>query len=316
MNRSKSFLRLAQLIGVAMFAYIVANLDLHVIVDRLKQIQMQWLAVYVLFFAISLICKSLRWNVVLKVQKANLSNLRVLSIAMVSSFIGLVTPGRIGEVSKIGYLREENLSFAKAAVSVVLDRLYDLAILCLLGFVGLVYFSSFFFPDLTTIVFTAALLAAGISAVFLIRRRLWDLLKMLTQKMISPGSYESLAEGWGAFKNEMSAVAVAAAPGMLWYTVAAYIFYFGQIYALALGFGIEVPFVYLALCVALSSLLALLPISVGGLGTREATFIALLGRISIPPESAVLISFSDGVVLGLTLAAIFALAASLYLKTR
>jgi uncharacterized membrane protein YbhN (UPF0104 family) len=103
---------------------------------------------------------------------------------------------------------------------------------------------------------------------------------------------------------------------MLGYSMIAHVFFFGQLFVLALGFGVELPIVYLSLCAALSSLVALLPISIGGLGTREATFIALLGKISVSAESAVLISFSDGVVLGLSLAAFFAFIASMYLKLR
>ena len=316
MSRSRSILRLAQLIGVGMFIYILASLDLSLVVDRFKQIHPQWLVVYVLFFTFSLLAKSMRWNVVLKAQHTNLSLPRVISIAILASFIGLVTPGRIGEVSKIAYLQQENMSLAKSAVSVVLDRLYDLVILCLFGVVGLIYFSSYFLPDLSSLAVTLLVIAIGVIALVLARRRIWDLIQIVTRKMISSESYESLSKGWDVFRSDLRAVARPTAAGMLFYTIVAHTFFFAQIYVLALGFGISVPIVYLSLCLALSSLIALLPISIGGLGTREATFIALLGKISIAPETAVLISFTDGVVLGLSLAALFALAASWYLRVR
>jgi uncharacterized membrane protein YbhN (UPF0104 family) len=44
---------------------------------------------------------------------------------------------------------------------------------------------------------------------------------------------------------------------------------------------------YLIITLVAVGLLGLLPISIGGLGTREATLILLLGRYGIRPEAAV-----------------------------
>ena len=316
MSRAKSFLRVTQLIGVAMFAYILASLDLRQVFHQLQQLRLEWVAAYAGLFAISLTAKGLRWNACLKSQKADVAVGRVLGIAFVASFVGAVTPGRIGEVSKIAYLRQENMPLAKAAVSVVLDRLYDIILLCLFGLAGFAYFSSYFLSDVATIILWISLLAVGLFFLVALRKRLWSLLKIVVRKTLSVDAYSSLADGWESFKSEMSIVLLSSAPWMMFYSVIAYCAFFGQVYALAVGFGISVPFVYLSLCLALSSLISLLPISIGGLGTREATFIALLGKISIPPESAVLIAFTDGVVLGLAFGALFALISSLYLKRR
>jgi uncharacterized protein (TIRG00374 family) len=314
MNKSRSFLRLTQLIGVAMFIVIVANIDVALVLAPLRSLRLEWLALYVLFFALSLLAKILRWNVVLKAQRAHLTRGRVASIALVASFLGSVTPGRVGEVSKIAYLQQEQMSLAKAAVSVVLDRLYDIAFLCLFGVIGMAYFSSYFLPDIEALIFVAVLVSVMVVFVFLLRRRIWDLMKALTRRIVSTETYNGLAQGWDVFRSELIAASRRTMWAMAGYSIVAHGFFFGQIYVLALGFGLNLPFIYVSLCLALSSLVALLPISIGGLGTREAIFIGLLGKISVPPESALLLSFTDGVVLGLSLAALSALIASWYLK--
>jgi uncharacterized protein (TIRG00374 family) len=316
MSRAKSLVRLTQLIGVCMFLYILANLDISAVLKQLQQLRIEWLGVYVLFFMLSFSAKALRWNVVLEAQGTVLSIDKVLAIAIVASFIGLVTPGRVGEVSKIAYLREEHMSVARSAVSVVLDRLYDIAVLLVFGLIGLAYFSSFFLSHLNSFLVFFAVSVLLCLMVILFRRRLWNLLKVVTRRILAEDSYAAIADGWETFRTELKAVARPTAPAMLGYSMIAHVFFFGQLFVLALGFGVELPIVYLSLCAALSSLVALLPISIGGLGTREATFIALLGKISVSAESAVLISFSDGVVLGLSLAAFFAFIASMYLKLR
>jgi hypothetical protein len=73
-------------------------------------------------------------------------------------------------------------------------------------------------------------------------------------------------------------------------TVLAYGIFFGQCYLLALALDLPVGFVPVTFAVALGSLVTLIPISISGLGTREAAMIAYLSSAGIDAESA--ISFS------------------------
>jgi uncharacterized membrane protein YbhN (UPF0104 family) len=75
---------------------------------------------------------------------------------------------------------------------------------------------------------------------------------------------------------------------------------------LAQALQLSLPFTYLAFCLAAINLIALLPISISGLGTRDAVFILLLGKIGISPERALglsllfLVTFNlAGVVVGM-----------------
>jgi uncharacterized protein (TIRG00374 family) len=61
-------------------------------------------------------------------------------------------------------------------------------------------------------------------------------------------------------------------------------------YLIALSLSLNISYWYVLISVAISSLIAILPISISGLGTREATFIFLFSIINIVPEEAV--SFS------------------------
>jgi uncharacterized membrane protein YbhN (UPF0104 family) len=61
-------------------------------------------------------------------------------------------------------------------------------------------------------------------------------------------------------------------------------------FMLALSLGLNISYWYLLVSLAISSAVAILPISISGLGTREATFILLFSLIAIVPEEA--ISFS------------------------
>jgi uncharacterized protein (TIRG00374 family) len=52
-------------------------------------------------------------------------------------------------------------------------------------------------------------------------------------------------------------------------------------YSVGLSLGINVPFIYYLSIFPLATLVSLIPISVAGLGTREATLISLFGLFGI-----------------------------------
>ena len=73
-------------------------------------------------------------------------------------------------------------------------------------------------------------------------------------------------------------------------TVVAYVIFFGQCYLLALALDLSAGFLSVTFAVALGSLITLVPISISGLGTRDAVLIAYLGTIGVSAEAA--LSFS------------------------
>jgi uncharacterized protein (TIRG00374 family) len=70
----------------------------------------------------------------------------------------------------------------------------------------------------------------------------------------------------------------------------AYLVFFFQCYLLALALHLQVGFMPVLYSVALGSLVTLLPLSISGLGTREAAIVAYLGTVGAPAEVA--LSFS------------------------
>jgi uncharacterized membrane protein YbhN (UPF0104 family) len=82
---------------------------------------------------------------------------------------------------------------------------------------------------------------------------------------------------------------VAIIQSILW-TLIAYMVYYGQTFLLAMSLKIPLGFEQISYSVALGSLITLIPISIAGLGTREAVIVAYLNAWDVIPELA--ISFS------------------------
>ena len=57
--------------------------------------------------------------------------------------------------------------------------------------------------------------------------------------------------------------------------------------------GFELPFVVNLFVIPIINIIALLPISFGGVGVRETSFIFLYGLFGVSPEGALFISILD-----------------------
>ncbi|MFX0197323.1 MAG: lysylphosphatidylglycerol synthase domain-containing protein, partial [Candidatus Hodarchaeota archaeon] len=74
-------------------------------------------------------------------------------------------------------------------------------------------------------------------------------------------------------------------------TCISYSVFFIQCYLIAIAMGIPINFITVTLFMAISSLISFIPISIFGLGTRDATLIYLFSLIGLKPELAVSYAF-------------------------
>ena len=85
-----------------------------------------------------LFIKSYRWNYLLKQQSINYSAVQSFLVYMSSLYVGFITPGRLGEFVKTLYLKsDKGINISKGFSSVLVDRLFDLYLLIILGFIGI-----------------------------------------------------------------------------------------------------------------------------------------------------------------------------------
>ena len=74
-------------------------------------------------------------------------------------------------------------------------------------------------------------------------------------------------------------------------TCLSYSVFFIQCYLIAIAIGISINFISITLFMAISNLISFIPISISGLGTRDATLIYLFSLIDLSPELAVSYAF-------------------------
>ena len=78
--------------------------------------------------------RALRWKILMRYQSFDVSFKASVKAFSMSLFFSMITPGRLGEFSKpllLGY--SDKASIARLSVSTVLDRLWDVSVIMMLG---------------------------------------------------------------------------------------------------------------------------------------------------------------------------------------
>lgn len=273
-------------LGLALLAFLLWRLELAQVTALLRQTD-PWLFTLVIAALLPLIwLKTVRWQVIL----AGVGLRYALGPAYLayfgSLFVGLLTPGRLGEFVKATHVQAEcGATMPQALTSVLADRLFDLAALLVVGVLALL-----------TLPFFGGRLGLGLGLILagtlagsrlLVDRRGFAWLQAFGSRWGRIGRMLLGPQGWltqvhaGLRQLTRSQLTMAAA-----LTALAYALYFGQCYGLARAMGLGIGFGPATYAVALGSLVTLLPISISGLGTREATIIAYLGAAGVGAEAA------------------------------
>ena len=138
----KTFFRL---LGIVLFGIILFKIDLSKAIGiLLSDIRPGYLLAAMFFILLQVSLKAYRWNYLKKRQKMRFSLKDSFLMYLSSLYLGIITPGRVGEFSKILYLKKKGHGMAKSSVSVVIDRLGDLIFLVLVGIGGMFFFSGIY----------------------------------------------------------------------------------------------------------------------------------------------------------------------------
>lgn len=276
------------LIGPLLLLLLLWRVDFAALGEVFQQANLWLLLLAVLFNLPMVLLKSLRWQALMRSQTLSYKVSSAYLAYFGSIFIGFLTPGRLGEFIKALHVsRDCEVSIGRAFSSVLVDRLFDLYMLVIVGAMALASLSL----TLTTndwLLFGLLVVVLVAPLVLLVSERGFGWLKHLARRLV--GQDSPMVTRLGSTINDLRAGLRVLAPitllGGVLLTVLAYSIFFSQCYLTALALGLQVGIVTTSFAVALGSLITLLPISISGLGTREATIIAYLGTVGIAPAEA------------------------------
>lgn len=228
--------------------------------------------------------KTIRWMLINRTFGVHLGYGPTLIFFLVSGFISVITPGRLGEFTRIFFLqRKTGASTAVATSSVVLDRVWDVLVLSLLGGVSLVMIFGGFSLNIMTIILIATFFLLSL-AIILVPALVFVPLKIIFRKK-EPLLVEidRVYHEWRANAGRLFL------PGFF-LTLLAFLVLALIPLIFTRSLGQEVGIIPSVSAVSLSNMLAFLPVTVGGFGTRELVFSEIWKVLGYVTEPAITVS--------------------------
>jgi len=291
-----------RLVGLLLLILLLKRADLRQVGAALASLEPASLILAMILVFPLVGIKALRWRLIIGHMGGGVPFREAFLLYMAGIFWGVLTPGRLGEFFKAQQIVPwSRLSLPVAVASVLADRVLDLMLLLLVGWWALV--SLLAFPPWVRLLLAVAPLAAALMAWPVFRRGG----RRLGRRGASQGS-TGLMGRLVAWLGEMGEGLLSLEGFVVWrgalLTVAAYSVFFFQGVLLAKGVGIHAPWHAVVRAVGLGGLVGLLPISIAGLGTRDATVVGYLGFFQVPVEVSLGFSLAFSLVFSLWVSAL------------
>jgi len=276
-------------IGLILFLIILSKANLGEIFQNIKNIKPFYLVLALLMSLPMFINKALCWRYIIKQQGIKYSLKDSFLMYCSGLYLGVVTPGRMGEIAKALYLKKDGYSMGKSLVGAVLDRLADFIFLLVFLFLGSLFFLTVFKKQILIFVF-GTIIAVILFVIFLkIGLVKWLLNKAF--KIFIPLKYQkSWKINFQDFINDLKIYKLKHYIVIFSITIFSWVFYYLQMYILAKGVGLNISLLYLAISATVAGFITLIPISISGIGTRDAALILLFTPFLIPREQVIVFS--------------------------
>jgi hypothetical protein len=279
--------RYLPVIGLALFIYLIIRLDITKILQEVKNLNLAYLPLIFAVALVYLVFQTLKWFIIARKQKIGLNFKDALKINIISDFYGFVTPGRLGSVIRAEYLRKHG-DTGKGLSNFAIDKVLDLGSLFILA----IGFGFFFYGKIISAEYfylISLFFAALVFFSFLFyKKKSSRLILKLFYRFVPEKRKEGAKNAFNSFYEDMPSLRFLLFAFMI--NLATWIINYTIVYSIGLALGVNIPFIYFLAILPVSTLVAQLPITISGLGTRELTMISLFGLFGV--EAAKVFSMS------------------------
>lgn len=277
-------------ISAALLTLLFGLIDRDALLDVVTAAEPGLLAAMFLLMVGERLFAALRWMVLLRVLEPRVTFGPVLRVTLVSNFVGIFLPGGLGiEVLRVYGLARALRDLSLALSSVLVERWCGLLALLLLITIGILVAPVDLPAVIEGLVAGGALGLALTGAGLLLpgpRGQLRRLLQRAPMQTLQ-ARFAGLDARLDTYRRRPGALIVSLAHALAFQLLRILTVVVG-----AAALRIEAAPELFVLLVPIGILVALLPISLGGLGPREATYVGLMGLAGIAPEPALVLALT------------------------
>ena len=283
MYRKISAIVIPTLFAVAIIAWMLYNVwgDL---LDALQHIVPAYLAVAVLICLLAWILRGWRYHTILLSLGYRVGVIASTACIFVSQTVNLIVPARLGDFVRVFILKHEyNTTYSEGVSSLVVERVFDIFTVALLGAVSVLFVLNA--PSWFYTIIVLPLAAGIIFFIFLI-----FIGKFSTQNKYIAILLTMLHEIRRASLSLKSIVLLGGSSLLIWLLDILVCF------AVVLMFGQQIPFAVIVLAIVIGNLVKAIPLTPGGIGTYEFALAATFLLAGVAPTIATLIAIIDHLI--------------------
>jgi uncharacterized protein (TIRG00374 family) len=277
--------KLLPITGIILFIYILWRFNIEKILSLFSTINPLYSALCFLGIPIIFFVINIQSQMILTRQCIHVSFIYSLKNLLIGYFYGFITPGGFGAFIRAMYLKNESkTSLPKCISNIITFNTIDYITIFILGSIGGLFLLGQY-PYLFILILILLVVVSFLFIFFLRQKTSKHLFKKLLDTQIFQfiqhyveDPIESFYEDLPSFKSLLLPFFVSLFSWIVFYT---------ELYFIAQLFNIHVPYITFIFVLAITSSIAVIPISIYGLGTRDATLVALFSLYKIPPENTI-----------------------------
>lgn len=279
------------LISLGILGVLIARMDMGDLGDIASHFYWHAWAWALLFTFGQMVILSLRWKMLVNLGKRHIDFKQAVQINLTSQLANLVFITSIGGLLvRIALSVQHGIGIFKTVVATIFDRLMTVA--------ALVILSAAFLPGLAPYIDSRVFSnISGYLSIFILTGFIFApvfvnvLVKKLPQRLRLKGRARYGIRYLHVLANNPLLLSK-----ILLLSLIAQLSFFVSVFCLCAVGDVELTFTQLLTVLPVISLIAALPISIGGWGVREGAFVFGLGLLGIPMETAFIISIQVGLI--------------------
>ena len=266
------------LLGIILFVYILVKIDLLEVLGEIKNVDVFFLLIALAMVVVMFFIQTFKWFTIAVFQDIKIPFLEAFKINLIGNFYGFVTPSKLGTIVRAEYLKKYTGNIGKGLCNFTLDKALDLVSIIFMA----ILFSFIFRGHLNLPIGVFIGLFFGfilIGLFFLNKDRSKFVLGIFYKKFIPEKMKEKAKLTFESFYEDMPEKRYFIL--FLLLNIINWMVIFSIIYFIGLSLGIELGFIYYLAIFPIATLVAMIPITINGLGTQEVTLIGLFGLFGV-----------------------------------
>lgn len=280
--------KLLPIIGFIILIYLVFTLDINKIYNVFSLINPFHSFIY--FFAIIpiVLIVNIQWQILLKKQKINVSFLYSLKNIFIGYFYGFISPGGLGAYYRATYLEQESKSpLPKCLSNIIIFNTINYISTLFLGVIGAIILSSIF-PYLFVFIIILIVIVVSLLLFLLKKEKSKIVFTKIVKTRIFAAVKDKLINSLDSFYEDIpqfNDVFISFIISIICWFVST-----TEFYLISRLFNIDIPFFYFIFIIIVADVISSIPISIYGLGTREAALITIFSFFDVIPENVLSLS--------------------------